>query len=723
LPHVVQSESMVWSQGSTIVVNYNDSLGAASSPTNFSGVSVSHDGGTTFTRLGPPGPFTGHVSDFGDPIVVYNQKLAEWFAGDLVGGAGTGTCGAQGIGLWTSTDADTWTTGACAHTGTSDDRESMWVDNNPSSPFYGRMYISFNNFAVSGGALQVTHSDDGTTWTTPVTLQNSFIRQAEITVGSDGTVFEPAQNENGGHLPNLGQQNVMFRSTDGGVTWSSSNMGGTFSMPGDSACTSNTYFPKISPIWRETGYGIPAVGPNGVVMYVYAAHGAGSDPSDVYFIRSTDNGVTWGTPVKLNTDSTTEPQWMPSLRVTPSGVVEATWYDRRNTSDGTNYERFARISSDNGATWGPDQALSTVLIPQPNQADSSVQACYAGDYNYTTASANTGFDTWTDGRVSISPNGPQQDVFFHQIPLQLPTATAGAPGTITSSSAVLNGTINPGGQNTTWLLQYGATPALGQQTSAQNVGSGAAGVPVQTTLTGLPAASTLYYRFVANNDSGGSGQSATQTASIKPNPTATLRAPGKITIHTAVVNGTVNPGGEATTWLVQYGTTPALGKTTAAQSAGNGTANVPVQTTLSGLPGGSTIYYKFVANNDSGGSGQSGVAQLKTPWFTLGKAKVKKNDIITLPATVAGAGRLKCKATFKQHGKKVTYGSATVKARGAGKVTCKIKPSSAAGSALTGGHKLKVSITATFNSTTLKTILNVNGNGIFHWLDVSLVLF
>jgi hypothetical protein len=40
-----------------------------------------------------------------------------------------------------------WTPGACAHDGRFDDRESMWVDNNPSSPHYGRMYISWNDFA------------------------------------------------------------------------------------------------------------------------------------------------------------------------------------------------------------------------------------------------------------------------------------------------------------------------------------------------------------------------------------------------------------------------------------------------------------------------------------------------------------------------------------------------------------------------------------------------
>src|SRR5205807_3978687 len=110
-----------------------------------------------------------------------------------------------------------------------------------------------------------------------------------------------------------------------------------------------------------------------------------------------------------------------------------------------------------------------------------------------------------------------------------------------SSTAVLNGTINPNGQATTWTVQYGTTPALGSETATQSAGSGTADVPVQTALTGLAAGSTLYYRFAAQN-SRGSDQSATQSQMLKPNPTATAGAPGAVTSSSAVLNGTINPG-------------------------------------------------------------------------------------------------------------------------------------------------------------------------------------
>jgi hypothetical protein len=181
-----KSENMVWSNGSTIVVNFNDH-----NANQYSGTSYSTDGGTTFTQISPPPFASGHGTNFGDPIVVFNAKLNKWFAGDLATG-----CGGQGIGLWTSNDGKTWTVGACAHSAGSDDRESMWVDNEPTSGTYGRMYVSWNDF-VASGQTSVTHSDNGTTWTAPVRLNNGnpFIRDVQLTGSPVGaTRYEGANS-------------------------------------------------------------------------------------------------------------------------------------------------------------------------------------------------------------------------------------------------------------------------------------------------------------------------------------------------------------------------------------------------------------------------------------------------------------------------------------------------------------------------------------------------
>jgi len=433
-----KSESNVWHSAkagdNTIVVNYNDHNG-----NNYSGVSYSTDGGATFTEILPPPFASGHGTNYGDPIVVYNLKLAKWFAGDLATGCG----GALGIGLWTSPDGINWTVGACAHSnsGSGDDRESFWVDNNPYSAVYGRMYISFNNFSVGDGALQLTHSDDGVTWSSAISLNGSFVRDVQVTGALPGPpgpsvrftspVFVAAMDEGGGGLNT--RQNVMYRSMDGGVTWTSSTMGPRFNAVGDGTCPSNTYFAKVNPIWRHMGWGEPGVGPGGVIHYAYAGQGqANGDKGDIYYVRSTDNGQTWSSPIKLNDDpgGQFKTQWMPSLSVNYSlagfsqpAKVTVSWYDRRQatsacnvaTDPGCSYYRYGVQSADNGVTWGSNIQISDQLIPQPTQDDGGVQPCYAGDYDYNTALGGTAYVTWTDGRVSVG--GVQvQNVGFDAVP-------------------------------------------------------------------------------------------------------------------------------------------------------------------------------------------------------------------------------------------------------------------------------------------------------------------
>ena len=459
-PKVTQSESMEWGgPNNTWVVNYNDSR---SSSGCYAGLSYSTDNGATWHASQPL--CSGHGTNFGDPIVVYNARLGMWFAGDLATG-----CGGQGIGLWTSTNGVSWSIGACAHNGGSDDRESMWVDNNPASPFYGRMYISYNDFAINSGALYVVYSDNGTTWT-PVQLNPGFIRDIQITgdLQGSGRVYVAAMNEGGGGLTT--RQNVMYRSTNGGVTWTSVNVGPSFQGPG--RATSGYFALVFSSIWRHMGWGQPAASGN-VVGLTYAACGqnvvcsGATDHGDVYFIRSTDAGLNWGTPVKLNTNTGTAMQWQPSLTATQSGTIFASWYDGREANGGADlncavgspnpcYRRWGRVSFDNGATWQPDDMVGRAVSGLPVQNDGSVQAVYEGDYDYHSSFGNTAIGAWTDGRTTMSGNA-QQDVFVNLVQGASPTASPTPTPTPTASPTP---TFTPT-----------PTPCVGQYTITQIAGS------------------------------------------------------------------------------------------------------------------------------------------------------------------------------------------------------------------------------------------------------------
>jgi hypothetical protein len=227
-PNITQSETFSTANPDNpqqIVVAYNDSRGRNFTPINISGASVSTDGGTTFTRLtraNGQGPFD---NTFGDPVILYNRPTSTWFTVWLDGG-----CGGHGLGGYKSTapwDPDSWTH-FCAHTGSSDDRESGWADNNPSSPFFGRMYISWNDFNTGNADIFVVRStDNGSTWSSPVQVSSggTFIRNVQITGdAATGDVYIAGMDEGGGGFPH-NITNLIFKSTDGGATFTNTYTG------------------------------------------------------------------------------------------------------------------------------------------------------------------------------------------------------------------------------------------------------------------------------------------------------------------------------------------------------------------------------------------------------------------------------------------------------------------------------------------------------------------
>jgi Bacterial Ig-like domain len=420
-PNVTQSETYSAANPddpNQIFVAYNDSRGRNANPINISGASISTDGGLTFTRLTRTNGQSPFDNTFGDPVVLYHRADATWLTVWI-----DGACGGGGLGGYKSTtpaDPNSWTH-FCVHSSGADDRPSGWSDTNPSSPHYGRIYVSWNDFFVGVGALSVTYSDDnGATWHSPILVDNTstFIRDVQITgdMAGNGNVYIAGMDEGGGGYPH-NDFNHLYKSTDGGTTWTQTYVGPAF--PGPGVCSSGYFagmFPDAGCFWRHEGWGEPAVY-NDVVSLVYAQHGAGSDAGDVYYIRSTDGGTTFGAPFELNTDGTTRPQWEPNISASPTGTLLATWYDGRDATTCTYgnpavpcYRMYSRKSTDNGATWLADDTLSDVVSPLPAQPDPGIQPTYAGDYDYGSATLFKHVTSWTDGRNAISSTS-QQDAY------------------------------------------------------------------------------------------------------------------------------------------------------------------------------------------------------------------------------------------------------------------------------------------------------------------------
>lgn len=86
-------------------------------------------------------------------------------------------------------------------------------------------------------------------------------------------------------------------------------------------------------------------------------------------------------------------------------------------------------------------------------------------------------------------------------PPPAPSATTGS-ASVTGTSAVLAGSVNPNSLATSYWFEFGETSAYGQQTPPQGAGSGSAAVSVSATLSGLRASTTYHYRLVASGPQG-----------------------------------------------------------------------------------------------------------------------------------------------------------------------------------------------------------------------------
>jgi hypothetical protein len=82
-----------------------------------------------------------------------------------------------------------------------------------------------------------------------------------------------------------------------------------------------------------------------------------------------------------------------------------------------------------------------------------------------------------------------------------PVVTTGSATSVTSSSATLNGSLDPHGLTTTVSFQYGTTTSYGQTTSMQSQ-TGNTYRNIAASITSLTTHTTYHFRIVATNSAG-----------------------------------------------------------------------------------------------------------------------------------------------------------------------------------------------------------------------------
>lgn len=333
------------------------------------------------------------VFNYGDPAPVIDKDgrfLMTYIA--LTGNMGSSFSTDNGI---------TWSPNVVIPgSSTSSDKNFTGTDDIPTSPYYGRSYIVYTEFAGQyfNRVVSSYTTNGGANWSnvavvSPPLSGNYFHQGADIKIGPDGDVFVVWANNIGASATedSLG----IARSTDGGVSWVMSrsnadnmngirNSGQTF-MNGIRA----NGFPRID-IDRTNGS-------RRGWIYVATAEknvAPATDVADVILHRSTDKGVTWTSRrVNQDTPGNGKYQYMAAVNVDDQGGVNVIYYDTRNTPTNDSAQVYVSRSLDGGNTWEDILVSDHKFRPK---SISGLAAGYQGDYiGITSGNANL-WPYWCD---------------------------------------------------------------------------------------------------------------------------------------------------------------------------------------------------------------------------------------------------------------------------------------------------------------------------------------
>jgi hypothetical protein len=310
------------------------------------------------------------------------------------------------------------------------DKQWFTIDKT-NGPGHGFQYQSWDTSTCSGSGQFSRSTDGGVTWQATIAVPNSA-ELGTLDVATNGNLF----------IGGVGDFNNVFyciRSSNAQIgnqtpTFDqviSVNMGGVLiggGINGVGLC--GQLFLAID----HSG------GPTNNNIYMLASvQPPGRSTTDVMFVRSTDGGLTFSPPQKINDDPVNPSKWhwFGTFAVAPNGRLDAVWYDTRNAANNTDSQLFYSFSTDAGVTWSPNVAVSNAFNPfegYPNQSK-------IGDY-ITIVSDETGGNVAYSATFNFNPqrNQHEEDVYYVRVfpggqgPTPTPTATASPTPTATATA-------------------------------------------------------------------------------------------------------------------------------------------------------------------------------------------------------------------------------------------------------------------------------------------------
>jgi hypothetical protein len=393
------------------------------------------DGGRHWssTRVVPMFRGTGDVCSGGDPSVAYSRRDHVFYMSQLCFFRALPYSEVQ---IYVSHDnGRTWTPGRAAaraasnfnyKTGAVDtsifnDKEYIAVDNTPTSPFYGRLYVGYTKFHMLPNGfsdycpLQLSYTDSINMANPSLTVfQHTPIQPdnpgGNGTGASSNQYFTPQVESNGALDVAFMQEDcndsfdphVLFqRSADGGQSFLANAV--QVDKPGQfmdflDKARDDTLPPTH---FRAPDTVSLAYNPRtGSLTFLYQNNiNRAKSAADISMQQSFDGGQHWTDMRFLSVDSSGKPapgdQFFPWIAAASNGNLYAIWFDRRLDPANILINTWEARSSNDGVTW-TSRRISTRSW-NPNLGFFSSGA-FIGDYNGLAVSRTNVYPVWTDGR-------------------------------------------------------------------------------------------------------------------------------------------------------------------------------------------------------------------------------------------------------------------------------------------------------------------------------------
>jgi len=289
-----------------------------------------------------------------------------------------------------------------------------------------------------------------------------------------------------------------------------------------------------------------------------------------------------------------------SVVVSPAGQGGSTCYLltlSRNTSSGGGVPTASPTNS-TGCASGQYVAGQNIQLTA-----SPVSGWSVGSWSGTQSDGST---STTNSVLMPAANQSVSVIYIQSQQNGKPTVTTGGADGITTTSAMLHGTVNPNGLQTTAFFEYGTNVSQSvTSTAAQPMGFGTSSLPLAEPATGLACGTTYTYYAAAGNSAGSnSGQWQTFTTLSCPTssaPSITAESFDGVTGNSAVLFASVSPNGLPTTAYFQYGMNPSVSVNgTPPQSISGSVSSAPIAAPISGLDCGTNYTYYAIGANSAG---------------------------------------------------------------------------------------------------------------------------